>query len=361
MVTIKDIARLAGVSTGTVSRVLHNQGRFSSETAEIVNKIVKETGYTPNCLARNFSRNLVQKIGVILPLAKNDSGYWKFSIDGVKYIESQFAAYKIIVEVFLFDRYDIDSFKVAWSSFLEAKCSGVLVVPVDHPECYSLLSALDTRFPIVILDSKLDSKSDLKLENSIYVGQDKIRSGALCGKIMKMLLFTLGTMKGKLLVALHEPSFARFEKFRDFFKDTAYEIEVLSLDNENKEESYRVFFEKNDISQFCGIYTTDESGFIPARLKGEAGLNFPIISYDLLPESVDQMKKGNLDIVISQRPEKQVYLGCQFLVNYLIWGTLQKKDVSMPLIIVSLENLAEFDFHFDQDEGEFQAVFLPIH
>ena len=44
-VTIKDIARLAGVSVGTVDRVLHNRGRVSPKTLEKIMAVLKKNGY----------------------------------------------------------------------------------------------------------------------------------------------------------------------------------------------------------------------------------------------------------------------------------------------------------------------------
>ena len=49
---IKDIARLAGVSPSTVSRVLNNSGYVSEEIRLKVQSVIDETGYRPNQIAR---------------------------------------------------------------------------------------------------------------------------------------------------------------------------------------------------------------------------------------------------------------------------------------------------------------------
>ena len=48
MATIKEIAELAGVSRGTVDRVLNNRGSVNRETAEKIRAIIKQLGYKPN-------------------------------------------------------------------------------------------------------------------------------------------------------------------------------------------------------------------------------------------------------------------------------------------------------------------------
>ena len=64
-VTIKDIAANAGVSTQTVSRVLNNHPDVSAETLERVKKVIKETGYSPNILARSLIRGRSHMLGVV--------------------------------------------------------------------------------------------------------------------------------------------------------------------------------------------------------------------------------------------------------------------------------------------------------
>ncbi|WP_208559269.1 LacI family DNA-binding transcriptional regulator [Marinilactibacillus kalidii] len=66
MVTIKDIAKQAGVAKSTVSRYLNN-GSVSEATRKKLDEIVKETGYTPNTFARSLKATKTNMIGVIIP------------------------------------------------------------------------------------------------------------------------------------------------------------------------------------------------------------------------------------------------------------------------------------------------------
>ena len=50
---IKDIARMAGVSTATVSRVINNSGPVKVETKERIKEVIEQLNYTPNAMARN--------------------------------------------------------------------------------------------------------------------------------------------------------------------------------------------------------------------------------------------------------------------------------------------------------------------
>ncbi|QEN03433.1 LacI family DNA-binding transcriptional regulator [Thiospirochaeta perfilievii] len=57
MATIKEIADAAGVSVGTVDRILHNRGRFSAETAKKVQILVSEMGYSLTCMLEDLKNH----------------------------------------------------------------------------------------------------------------------------------------------------------------------------------------------------------------------------------------------------------------------------------------------------------------
>lgn len=69
--SIKDIAKLAGVSVATVSRVINNNGRFSATTKEKVLKVIEETGYKMNYSAKNLRMNKSFTIGILVPDISN--------------------------------------------------------------------------------------------------------------------------------------------------------------------------------------------------------------------------------------------------------------------------------------------------
>ncbi|PSR29332.1 MAG: hypothetical protein C7B43_08275 [Sulfobacillus benefaciens] len=64
---IGDVAKLAGVSTATVSYVLNNRGHFSTETIEKVREAARALNYSPNIRGRILVRGLSESIGILLP------------------------------------------------------------------------------------------------------------------------------------------------------------------------------------------------------------------------------------------------------------------------------------------------------
>ena len=69
--TIRDVARLAGTSTATVSKVMNGSYSISKETADRVRKAMDELDYHPNLRAKNFARQSARTIVFVAELGRN--------------------------------------------------------------------------------------------------------------------------------------------------------------------------------------------------------------------------------------------------------------------------------------------------
>ncbi|WP_332843091.1 LacI family DNA-binding transcriptional regulator [Paraclostridium sp. AKS73] len=83
-VTIKDVAKEAGVATSTVSRVLSNNPKISEETKAKVNEAIKKLNYKPNAIARSLANNKTKILGVVLPSEADDLLTNPFFINAMK-------------------------------------------------------------------------------------------------------------------------------------------------------------------------------------------------------------------------------------------------------------------------------------
>lgn len=83
-VTIKDVAKEAGVATSTVSRVLSNNPKISEETKVKVNEAIKKLNYKPNAIARSLANNKTKILGVVLPSEADDLLTNPFFINAMK-------------------------------------------------------------------------------------------------------------------------------------------------------------------------------------------------------------------------------------------------------------------------------------
>jgi len=93
-VTISDVAKLAGVSTATVSHTINNTRYVSNETKEKVYRAIEELGYTPDASARSFRTGKKKIIGFIVPDIAN-----KFFATMIESVEKYLSAngYQLII------------------------------------------------------------------------------------------------------------------------------------------------------------------------------------------------------------------------------------------------------------------------
>lgn len=71
MISIREVAKLAGVSPATVSRVLNGTARVDEEKEKRIKKVIEETGYVPNEVARSLFKKSSKLIGLIIPNIEN--------------------------------------------------------------------------------------------------------------------------------------------------------------------------------------------------------------------------------------------------------------------------------------------------
>ena len=95
-VTISDVAKLAGVSTATVSHTINATRYVSSETKDKVYRAIQELGYTPDASARSFRTGKKKTIGFIVPDISN-----KFFGTMIESVENYLSAhgYHLIIAI----------------------------------------------------------------------------------------------------------------------------------------------------------------------------------------------------------------------------------------------------------------------
>jgi len=144
-VRIAEVARLAKVSTATVSHVINKTRFVSEETKQRVLAAIEKIGYTPNVYARNLAAGSSQMLGLIISDITNP-----FFPDLVKSIQE--TALSLGHEVIVFNtNYDSARFAQYVQRFLELRVRGVLIMTTEMD--LSLVERLSSRkIPVVFLD-----------------------------------------------------------------------------------------------------------------------------------------------------------------------------------------------------------------
>lgn len=154
MVTIKDIAKLAGVSYATVSNVIHGKtSHVSLQTIERINKIIAEQQYTPNMSARALVSNsskVVAMINHILPQTGNGFVEDPFHTSFISAIEEVLRknGYYLMLRT-ISDEKELHAFLENWN------IDGLFLVGLAEDDFFKCLPDLKKR--IVLIDSYLEN------------------------------------------------------------------------------------------------------------------------------------------------------------------------------------------------------------
>ncbi len=142
MVKIEDVARAAGVSVATVSRVLNEQGGVLPQTQDKVKKAVEALQYEPNLLARNLRKN---ESRIILILAPNFSNpYYSNVLAGICDVSRNLGYSTLIYNTY--DSNALDESLVA-SLFQKNRADGMITLAVNRDDAW--LSKYAGKYPLV--------------------------------------------------------------------------------------------------------------------------------------------------------------------------------------------------------------------
>lgn len=148
-----DVARLAGVSHQTVSRVLNGHPSVRPETRVRVESAIRELGYRRNSAARALATRRSSTVG-LLTATSNRSG----PVSTLVAVEQASRAAGLWVSVASLSVYDPESVRSALDHFLDQGVDGIIVIaPVE--EAVAVASAVAVDVPMVIVAPRVDAAS----------------------------------------------------------------------------------------------------------------------------------------------------------------------------------------------------------
>ena len=335
--TIKDIALLAGVSKGTVDRVLHKRGKVSQKAYDSVNAVLNEIDYEPNLIARNLKNNKIYSISVVLPDPSFDS-YWLPCIKGIEEAIKEFKAFNLSIKTYYFNPESTKSFVSINESVLALSPDAVLLAPLFYKEALNAMEKYHQQGIIVNTFNNQVQSEDSKN----FVGQDLYQSGRVAAKLLDLL-----SNKGQFAVIHINESYKNAvhmqEKergFRKYFSENARQdsdIITLKLKNPSIDSSFTKFLDEN--SKLEGVFVTTSKAYQIAKIIADANLRkITIIGYDLIDENIAYLNQGTIDFLIHQNPKRQAYLGITCLVDHFIFGKEIPGTTLLPIDIVNSEN-----------------------
>jgi LacI family transcriptional regulator len=341
-IRIKDIAQIANVSIGTVDRVIHNRGEVSPATRDRIQKLLDEYDYKPDINASSLALKRQIDLAVVMPGLVNEHAFWKLSQSGIQKAVDELAHYQITVHTLYFDQFNKDDFVNLVKSFPYNKVHGVLFAPVFQEESIAFSKRCEQeKLPVVLFNSMLEEASIQS-----FVGQDAFHSGYVAAKLINY------GIQSKRDVAIINMSarkdhyahiIARDSGFRSYFEEHSdrlnhlLTIDLNGVEDQKLKKKLDEVFNTYDIA---GLFVTNSRVYKVARFLSDRGfMNVRLVGYDLLPDSIEFLKRDYIDFLISQKPEEQAFLGLISLFNLVAFNRKPRQQQLMPIDIITRENL----------------------
>jgi len=153
MTTIKDVARVAGVSIATVSALLNGTARVSDKLSQRIWVAIESTGYSPHGVARSLRLGRTRSIGLVVSDISNP-----FFTSLAKTVEARAVESGYMVIVANSDEEPEKELKLL-KLLREQRVAGILLTPSGHDPSYLLALSRTTDIPIVLLDRLLPQSS----------------------------------------------------------------------------------------------------------------------------------------------------------------------------------------------------------
>lgn len=322
MLSIKDIASMAGVSRGTVDRVLNGRSGVSSETSRKIMDIVAQMDYSPNRLGKQLAIKKKQlKFGCILYGYADENPYFADVVNAMKKNERDLEEYGIELEIRHTSIDEPREIVRHIDELYRLGINGLILSPVETDEVRAKIDQLyEENIPVVTIGTDFPESKRLA-----YVGSNSYQFGRIAGNLMG--LFTNGSARVGILIG-SEFSYNHQRKVQGFSDYVAAHypgVQILAkvVNNDRDEESYaQIVRLHKDFPQMDSVFFAAggvRGGCQAVKELGLAG-KLKIVSFDLMPFNQQMVKEGVILATIGQQPDYMAKKALEILVDYLGMG-----------------------------------------
>jgi LacI family transcriptional regulator len=345
-IRIKDIAAFAGVSEGTVDRVLHDRGDVSAKSLEAVQKVLDEINYSPNLLARSLASKKQYRFVCLFPLFEQGE-YWEIVDKGFDLAAHDFFHYNVNIEKQYYNQYDPQSFVNESNIILQNNPDAVFISPIFRNETLSFTDELTKRnIPFSFFDSMIEEAGFLT-----YYGQNSFKSGYIAAKLLLNLLdkgSQILIIRNRRKGSASNQTLSRRKGFMQYIQDKNLDnkLELIPVEFDNNDETLN----RNVLNQIFSANLNIKAAItfnskvyrLAMHLEALNKTNIRLIGYDLLDQNALYLQKGIINCLLAQRPDKQAYFTVRDMCRELIFGQEIKKINYVPIDLLMKENLEDY-------------------
>lgn len=327
MATMKQIAEIAGVSRGTVDRVLNHRGSVRSETERRILEVANALNYTPNQAARSLSLTKQQlKLGCIL-FDPDKIEFFQQVMGGLERKCRQLQQYSVTVDIRFSDFDDPTSQDLLLEELAGNGVNGIVLCGINSESTREKIAELAGQgIPVVTGNTDIPDSRRLA-----FVGCDYVQSGRVAGRLIDMCLGGCGSLavaQGAHRVLCLE---GRLQGVQEYLRTHAPNIHLVDIHRNNQDDftmftAVQELLEKHPNLDALLVDAGNSYGACRA-IELFAGEHRPkVIAYDCNEKTRQMLKKGIITATITQQPEVQCSLPLDILLNYLGSGILPEKE-----------------------------------
>ncbi len=319
-ITIKDIAKLAGVSRGTVDRVLNNRGNVKADIVDLVEKIAKENNYKPNETAKmlvSSQKKII--IGVVINSVGN--AFFDDVIKGIRSCESDLCA-NIKIEMIELKGYDASEQLDAIRSLTAKGVDALALTLIDDDIIKQELQSLTEQgTKIALINADVEN-----VERLVAVSADNRVNGKIAGDIAS-LAYPNGCRVAIVLGSKQNASNQkRVEGFLSVLDTKKFDI-VGTIENSDSDTKSHMMckemIEKNDIDL---IYFCAGGQMGGLRAVDESKRDIKAITVDLNSFTKQYLDHDKIIATITQDPYEQGYKSIKALANFCLFRLYPERD-----------------------------------
>ena len=325
MATIKEIAELAGVSRGTVDRVLNKRGAVNPKTEAKILEIAKALDYKPNRAGIVLAAQKKKfKLGVVMFGIGNP--FFDDVISGIREKEEDLRSYNCTVLIKRISAFGVQDQIDAIDELLAEEINGLAISPQNNPAIAQKINELyDMGIPTITFNTDIAGSRRIA-----YVGSNYYRCGQTAAGLIHLMTcgqVYVGIVSGNSNVLCHTE---RIAGFRNSLKEYTNIHEVAFFENDDDDF---VSYDKttqmlNEHPEINAIFfaASGAYGGCKAVLAANRQDNMKIVTFDKIEKTVEMIKNGVISASICQNPRIQGSLPLQLLFEYLTTGEPPKKE-----------------------------------
>ena len=340
-VTIKDIALEAGVSRGTVDRVLHNRSGVNPEVAKKVRKIADRLGFIPNKAGKILAARK-QPITFAYLLPASARPFFDKVISGIKRAQKELSDYGVTVDIKFFKDFKTETHIKEINKIASQGYSGYCFTTIDTPEVQlAVHKIIKSGKPVVSVNTDIPDSGRI-----CYVGTDYNRAGKTAAG---MLALTTQKPLDILIITGSYNIRGHNERIKGFTEGLAlHNIQYKIIDSIEAQDDDTFSYEKSIqlINQNASINCVFVAGAgtegVCRAVEELKRTDIQVIAFDEVPGIKKYIRSGILKFTIGQEPEIQGYMGIQRLFSWLMEeGKRVSNDYITQTIIKIKENIEE--------------------